>query len=190
MVTGASTADLAIVLVDARHGVVEQSRRHAFIASLLRIPHLVVAREQDGPGRLRPGGVRARAEPSSAILRRELEVPDLTFIPISALHGDNVVHRSREHAVVRGAVAAAPPRRRSHGERPQPDRRAFSGAVRDPPAVRRMARLPGLCGAGRGRRVQAGRRGDGAAVRVHHRASSRIDTLRRAGRRGVSRRCR
>ena len=52
MVTGASTADLALILVDARKGIIEQSRRHAFIASLLGVPHLVVVREQDGPGRL------------------------------------------------------------------------------------------------------------------------------------------
>ncbi len=58
MVTGASTADLAIILVDARKGLVEQSRRHAFLATLLRVPHLVLGGEQDGPGRLLPGGLR------------------------------------------------------------------------------------------------------------------------------------
>ena len=59
MVTGASTADLAIVLIDARNGIVEQSRRHAFLAPLLGVPHLVAVRQQDGPRRLRPGRLRA-----------------------------------------------------------------------------------------------------------------------------------
>ena len=58
MVTGASTADLALVLVDVRKGVVEQSRRHAFLASLLRIPHLVVCVNKMDLGRLRPGRLR------------------------------------------------------------------------------------------------------------------------------------
>jgi bifunctional enzyme CysN/CysC len=93
MVTGASTADLAIVLIDARHGVVEQSRRHAFIASLLRIPHLVVAvNKMDLVGYDQEAFERVRTEFRDFATR--LEVPDLTFIPISALHGDNVVHRS------------------------------------------------------------------------------------------------
>ena len=56
---GASTADLAIVLIDARKGVIEQSRRHAFIVVCCAIPHLVLGGEQDGPGRLGPGRVRA-----------------------------------------------------------------------------------------------------------------------------------
>src|ERR671932_2186110 len=94
MVTGASTADLAIVLVDARKGMLEQSRRHAFIASLLGVPHLVVAVnkmdlvdwDQD------------RFEQISHDIREfaaKLEIHDITFIPISALKGDNVVERSR-----------------------------------------------------------------------------------------------
>jgi len=93
MVTGASTADIALVLVDARHGLVEQSRRHVFLASLLQIPHVVVAInkmdlvEWD----------RAAFESVREDFRRwagRLDVHDVTFIPISALHGDNVVHRS------------------------------------------------------------------------------------------------
>ena len=65
MVTGASTADLALVLVDARKGIVEQSRRHAFLATLLQVPHLVLVRQQDGPRRLRQGGLRRRSTRSS-----------------------------------------------------------------------------------------------------------------------------
>ena len=93
MVTGASTADLAIVLIDARKGVLEQSRRHAFIASLLRIPHLVVA---DNKMDLVDHDA-ARFDEIVAEFRSfaaKLDISDLTFIPISALNGDNVVTRS------------------------------------------------------------------------------------------------
>jgi len=94
MVTGASTADLALVLVDARNGVVEQSRRHAFIASLLRIPHLVVAVNKmdlvDWDE-----AVFDRIVAEFASWAAKLDITDITFIPLSALHGDNVVDRSR-----------------------------------------------------------------------------------------------
>jgi bifunctional enzyme CysN/CysC len=93
MVTGASTADLAIVLIDARKGVLEQSRRHAFIASLLRIPHLVVAVNKMDL----VDYDRERFDEIVDEFRRfaaKLDISDLTFIPISALNGDNVVSRS------------------------------------------------------------------------------------------------
>jgi bifunctional enzyme CysN/CysC len=93
MVTGASTADLAIVLIDARKGVLEQSRRHAFIASLLRIPHLVVAVNKMDL----VDYDRGRFDEIVDEFRRfaaKLDISDLTFIPISALNGDNVVSRS------------------------------------------------------------------------------------------------
>jgi bifunctional enzyme CysN/CysC len=93
MVTGASTADLALILIDARNGVVEQSRRHAFIASLLRIPHLVVCvNKMDLVDFDQEVFERICADFSGWAAR--LEVSDLTFIPICALHGDNVVGRS------------------------------------------------------------------------------------------------
>ncbi|WP_156754463.1 sulfate adenylyltransferase subunit CysN [Actinokineospora pegani] len=95
MVTGASTADLALVLVDARKGVLEQSRRHAFIASLLGIPHLVVCVNKMDL----VGWSRERFEEIREEFRRfsiKLDVPDLSFIPVSALLGDNVVNRSAE----------------------------------------------------------------------------------------------
>ena len=72
---------------------------------------------------------------SSAASRRKLDVADLTFIPVSALHGDNVVDAVGEHALVRRAGAAAPPRERPRRQRPQPHRRALPGAVRHPSAV-------------------------------------------------------
>ncbi len=95
MVTGASTADVAIILVDARQGVLEQSRRHAFLASLLAIPHIVVC--------VNKMDLVDFAQDAYEDIRREfeqfaakLEVADLSFIPISALTGDNVVSRSPE----------------------------------------------------------------------------------------------
>ncbi|PRY52189.1 sulfate adenylyltransferase subunit 1 [Geodermatophilus tzadiensis] len=93
MVTGASTADLAIVLVDARKGMLEQSRRHAFLASLLRVPHLVVAVNKMDLVDWSQETFEAIADEFSAFAAR-LDVPDLTVVPISALHGDNVVTRS------------------------------------------------------------------------------------------------
>ena len=93
MVTGASTADLAIVLVDARNGLTEQSRRHAFLATLLRVPHLVLAVNKMDLVGYDPDVFERIAEEFSSFAAK-LEVADLTFIPISALHGDNVVQRS------------------------------------------------------------------------------------------------
>lgn len=90
MVTGASTADLAIVLVDASLGVLTQSQRHAFIASLLGIPHLVVAiNKMDLVGYAEPA-YDAIVERFAAFARK-LTIADITYVPISALHGDNVV---------------------------------------------------------------------------------------------------
>jgi bifunctional enzyme CysN/CysC len=93
MVTGASTADLAIVLVDARKGILEQSRRHAFLVSLLRVPHLVVAvNKMDLVGY--DQGRYEEIRSAFTAFATKLDVPDLTVIPISALVGDNVVSRS------------------------------------------------------------------------------------------------
>src|SRR3954465_15930048 len=93
MVTGASTADLAIVLVDARHGVVEQTKRHAFIASLLGIPHVVVAANKMDLVDY-DEGVFDRIVADFSDFGRRLDVRDLAFIPLSALHADNVADRS------------------------------------------------------------------------------------------------
>ena len=93
MVTGTSTADVAIVLVDAVRGITEQSRRHAFIASLMRVPHLVICiNKMDLVGYEQAVYERIRAE--FLAFCAQLEVADATFIPLSALHGDNVVTRS------------------------------------------------------------------------------------------------
>ncbi|MEU7874545.1 GTP-binding protein, partial [Dactylosporangium sp. NPDC049140] len=93
MVTGASTADLALILVDARKGLVEQSRRHAFLCSLLRVPHLVLCvNKMDLVDYSQEVYERIAEEFTS--FAAKLSVPDLSVIPISALHGDNIVARS------------------------------------------------------------------------------------------------
>ena len=110
MVTGASTANLSIVLVDARQGVIEQSRRHTAIASLLRIPHLVVAvNKMDLVDWSEERFIEIREEFEEFLPR--LDIKDVKFIPISALNGDNVVDPSHAHAVVCRAHAARPSRR-------------------------------------------------------------------------------
>jgi len=93
MVTGASTADLAVVLVDARNGLTEQSRRHAFLATLLRVPHMVLAVNKMDLVDYKAEVFDQICEEFSAFAAR-LDIGDLTFIPMSALHGDNVVDRS------------------------------------------------------------------------------------------------
>jgi bifunctional enzyme CysN/CysC len=93
MVTGASTADLAVVLVDARNGLTEQSRRHAFLTTLLRVPHMVLAVNKMDLVDYSAEVFERICEEFSAFAAR-LDIGDLTFIPISALHGDNVVDRS------------------------------------------------------------------------------------------------
>jgi bifunctional enzyme CysN/CysC len=94
MVTGASTADVAVVLVDARKGLLEQSRRHAYLATLLRIPHLVVAVNKMDLVDWDEERFRSIVADFSAFADSLLEVADVTFIPLSALRGDNVVERS------------------------------------------------------------------------------------------------
>ena len=90
MVTGASSANLSIVLVDARTGVIEQSRRHTAIAALLRIPHLVVAvNKMDLVGWSEARFLEIRAQFEEFLPR--LDIKDVKFIPLSALNGDNVV---------------------------------------------------------------------------------------------------
>ena len=94
MVTGASTADVAVVLVDARKGLLEQSRRHAYLATLLRIPHLVVAVNKMDLVDWSEERFRSIVADFSSFADSLLEVGDVTFIPMSALQGDNVVDRS------------------------------------------------------------------------------------------------
>lgn len=94
MVTGASTANLAIILVDARKGIVEQTCRHAFIANLLRIQHVIVAINKMDLVEYSESVYETIVESFKSFSSRLDNFIDVTFIPISALHGDNVVDRS------------------------------------------------------------------------------------------------
>ncbi len=95
MATGASTADLAIILIDARNGVLAQSRRHALHRVAARHPELRDRGQQDGPGGLQRRRVPLHRSASSANFFRICNAPHTYFLPISALAGDNVVRRSR-----------------------------------------------------------------------------------------------
>lgn len=94
MVTGASTANLALLLIDARHGVIEQTKRHAFIASLLQIPHVAVCvNKMDLVDFSKDEFEKIKSDFKK--FASKLEIKDVNFIPISALKGDNVVDRSK-----------------------------------------------------------------------------------------------
>jgi sulfate adenylyltransferase subunit 1 len=95
MVTGASNADLAIVLIDARLGVIEQTRRHSLIASLLGIPHVVVAVNKMDLMSFDPS-VFEQIRTDYVVLAQKLGLKDVTFIPMSALNGDNIVEKSEK----------------------------------------------------------------------------------------------
>lgn len=102
MVTGASTANAALILIDARHGVIEQTKRHSFIASLLQIPHVIVCINKmdlvEYSEQIYNDIISQFEEFSSKLL-----VKDIRFIPISALDGDNVVNRSKNMDWYQGA---------------------------------------------------------------------------------------
>ncbi len=95
MVTGASTANATIILVDARHGVIEQTKRHAFIASLLHIPHVIVCINKMDLVNFKEEVFEDIAEQFTEFASKLL-IKDIRFIPISALLGDNVVNRSEQ----------------------------------------------------------------------------------------------
>ncbi|MCB0324413.1 MAG: sulfate adenylyltransferase subunit CysN [Bdellovibrionales bacterium] len=94
MVTGASTANLAIILVDARHGVIEQTCRHAFIANLLRIQQVVLCVNKMDLVDYRQESFEEIVKSFSDFASRFDSIVNIEFIPISALNGDNVVHKS------------------------------------------------------------------------------------------------
>jgi bifunctional enzyme CysN/CysC len=106
MVTGACGADLAVLLVDARHGLLTQSKRHAFLVSLLGIPHVVVAvNKMDLVGYAEAAFERIRAD--FDVFSARLRIPDLTYIPMCALRGDNVLESSRNMPWYKGAALLA-----------------------------------------------------------------------------------
>jgi bifunctional enzyme CysN/CysC len=103
MITGASTADLAVILIDARNGVLTQSKRHGFIASLLGIPHvLVCVNKMDLVDYSRE--VYDKIVADYTAFSEKLDVHDITFMPISALMGDNIVHKSENTPWYDGAT--------------------------------------------------------------------------------------
>jgi len=102
MVTGASTANAAIILVDARHGVIEQTKRHAFIASLLQIPHIIVCVNKMDLVNFKEKAFEQVVDQFEEFSSKLL-VRDIRFIPISALEGDNVVNRSKNMDWYQGA---------------------------------------------------------------------------------------
>ena len=161
MATGASTADVAILLVDARHGVRTQSRRHARIARLLGITDFVARHQQDGPGRLRPERLRRASATSSRTL---LHGATLQPIPLSALHGDNVITPSDRTPWFEG------PPLLEYLETVEVDRDAAASAVPVPgaaggPADARVPRLRRADRVGHGqRRRHASRSGRRAAT--------------------------
>ncbi|RNC88176.1 MAG: sulfate adenylyltransferase subunit CysN [Winogradskyella sp.] len=102
MVTGASTANVATILIDARHGVIEQTKRHAFIASLLQIPHVIVCVNKMDLVDFSEDVFNKIVNQFESVSSKML-VKDVRFIPISALHGDNVVNRSENMPWYQGA---------------------------------------------------------------------------------------
>lgn len=104
MVTGASTANLAIILVDARHGVIEQTMRHAFIASLLRIQHIVICVNKMDLVDFSEDAFAKVVHDFKQFASRLENVVDISFIPISALKGDNVVDPSTNMPWYRGST--------------------------------------------------------------------------------------
>src|SRR5687768_17272172 len=106
MATGASTCQLAIILIDARHGVVTQTRRHTFIVSLLGIKHVVVAiNKMDLVGWSEEKFEAIRKDYLG--FTKKVDIPDITFIPLSALKGDNVVHPSASMPWYKGPTLMA-----------------------------------------------------------------------------------
>ncbi|MDB5274183.1 MAG: cysN [Chitinophagaceae bacterium] len=103
MVTGASTANLAIILVDARKGVIEQTCRHSFIASLLQIKHVIVCINKMDLVNFKQE-VFEKIQQDYKDFASKLSIPDIRFIPISALMGDNVVDRSENMAWYEGST--------------------------------------------------------------------------------------
>ena len=183
MVTGNSTADLTIVLVDARKGIVEQTRRHAFLASLLRVPHLLLCVNKMDLVDYDHDVFEAIREEFAAFASR-LEVSDLSFIPISALQGDNVVQRSANMPWYEGASLL------HHLEQIyiSSDRNLIDPRLPVQWVVRPQATSQpdyrGYAGRVDGGVFRVGRRGDGPPVGPdHHGGGHRY--LRRAGGRGV-----
>ncbi len=130
MVTGASNADLAIILVDARQGVAEQTRRHSLIASMLGIPHVVVAVNKMDLVDYSEDRFLEIAKTYQE-LANKLQIKDLTIVPVSALNGDNVAVYSPNMPWYAGETMLSVLRKRQRTQRPEPDGRALFGTIRN-----------------------------------------------------------
>ena len=155
MATGASTADLAVILIDARKGVLPQTKRHTYIANMLGVRHIVAGGQQDGPRRLQPRALPRDRRRAICRLPKTSASRRITPIPMSALNGDNVTTPLRSHALARGPDAARAPR--DDRDRRRARRRAVppAGAVGQPP----QPRFPRLFRHDHLRLGEAGRRG-------------------------------
>ena len=161
MVTGASTADLAVILIDARKGVLTQTRRHSYLVSLLGIRHVVLAINKMDLVDYSQEVFDAIEADYRGLRRRDRARPTSSAIPMSALRGDNVTEPSAEHALVRGPDAAASTWRRSRSTttgRPSPFRMPVQWVNRPNLDFR------GFAGRDRRRHGAAGRPGPGAAL--------------------------
>ena len=159
MVTGASTAELALILIDARHGVVEQTRRHLAVTGLLGVRHVARRGQQDGPRRLGPADVRRHRGRVRLATQRGFGIEDVQAVPVSALFGDNVVDRSDRASWYAGPTLLEHLESVPVGTDPADAAAADAGAVRHPPAERRAPRLPRVCRSAGLRRRPPRRRG-------------------------------
>ncbi len=153
MATGASTCDLAIILIDARYGVQTQTKRHSFIVSLLGIKHVLVAiNKMDLVDYSQDKYEEIREQYKEFATR--LDMVDQHFIPIAALHGENLIDKSEHMPWYEGTHADAPPGECAYRVRPQPHRLPLPGAVRQSaePELPRLLRHGGV-----GPRRQGGR---------------------------------
>ncbi len=165
MVTGASTADVSVVLLDARKGVLEQSKRHAFISALLGIPQMLVAVNKMDLVEHSRERYEELVEEFSGYSEQLKGVKEITFIPISALNGDNVVSRSEAMPWYEGPVLLDFLEQVEVGLRPSGQAGPLPGPVGDPSPGGRRGRLPRLLGPAGQRAVEARRGGRGAARR-------------------------
>ena len=188
MVTGASTADLALVLIDARKGVLEQSRRHAVIASLLQVRHLVLCvNKMDLVDYSQERFDEICAEFTE--FAAKLDIDDLTFIPVSALHGDNVTTHSPNTPWYEGPTLLHHLEHVYIGS----DRNLIDMRFPVQYVIRPMSHdhhdYRGYAGQVASGASAPGRRGHGAAVRLHDHGR-RHRPVRRPDRGGRCRRCR
>ena len=196
MVTGASTADLAVILVDARKGVLTQTRRHSYLVSLLGIRHVVLAVNKMDLVGLRARALRARSTPTTARSPRSIGLrPTSRAIPVSALRGDNVVDAQRAHAAgttgrrcsstsrrveVDDGVAAAPFRMPVQWvNRPNLDFRGFAGHDRRRRGRARATRVARRCRRAATARVARIVTADGDLDRGRRRPVGHADARRR-----------